>query len=158
MASKRQLAANRRNAKKSTGPKTPEGRAAVRLNGVKHGLQAETLILPGEQQSDFTDLLHSFEAEHQPATPIADSQVRELVMSTWRLNRLYHSEARLATAGQMAYVSRIEARLEGSFYSALRALQVEMHNQTQSRNRTPVVRPRRHATRRLPKLVAYDKT
>jgi len=136
MASKRQIAANRLNAKKSTGPRTPEGRAAVRLNGVKHGLQAETLILPGENQSDFADLRHSFEAEHQPATPDADAQVRELAVSTWRLNRLDHSEASLTTPGQMAYFSRIEARLEGSFYKALRALQVEMHNQSQSQNRT----------------------
>ncbi len=125
MASKRQIAANRRNAKKSTGPRTPEGRAAVRLNGVKHGLQAETLILPGEQQSDFADLLQFFEAEHQPATPDAVAQVRELAISTWRLNRLDHSEAGLTTPGQMAYFSRIAVRLEGSFYRALRALQVE---------------------------------
>ena len=82
MASKRQLAANRRNAKKSTGPKTPDGRAAVRLNGLKHGLSAETLILPGENQSDFTELLQSFEAEHQPATPAADAQVREAAIAT----------------------------------------------------------------------------
>ena len=136
MASKRQLAANRRNAKKSTGPRTPEGRAAVRLNGVKHGLQAETLILPGERQSDFTDLLQSFEAEHQPATPDADANVRELAISTWRLNRLDHSEAGLTTPAQMAYFSRIEARFEGSFYRALQTLQVEMHNQSQSQNRT----------------------
>jgi hypothetical protein len=141
MASKRQLAANRRNAKKSTGPKTPEGRAAVRLNGVKHGLQAETLILPGEQPSDFSDLLQSFEAEHQPATPIAHKQVRELAIAAWRLNRFDHSEAGLVDAGHFAYVSRLNARLEGLFYRALRALQVELHNQSQSRIRTPVLRP-----------------
>jgi len=41
MATDRQIAANRKNAQKSTGPKTPEGRAAVRLNGVKHGLTAK---------------------------------------------------------------------------------------------------------------------
>ena len=156
MASKRQLAANRRNAKKSTGPRTPEGRAAVRLNGVKHGLQAETLILPGEQQSDFTDLLQTFEAEYQPATPIAETHVRELAMSTWRLNRLDLTEAAICAAGPsaMAYVSRIQTRLEGLFYRGLRALQVEKHNQTQSQNRTL----RRQTPRRRLKLVAYDKT
>ena len=142
MASKRQIAANRRNAKKSTGPKTPEGRSAVRLNGVKHGLQAETLILPGEQLSDFTEVLQSFEAEHQPATPIAGVHVRELAMSAWRLNRLDSCEASLCAASPhaMVYVSRIQTRLEGLFYRALRALEVEKHNQTQSRNRTPVGR------------------
>ena len=48
MATEKQIAANRLNAQKSTGPKTPEGRAAVRLNGVKHGLTAETLVLPAK--------------------------------------------------------------------------------------------------------------
>src|SRR5438876_3111604 len=93
MPSKRQLAANRRNAKKSTGPRTPEGRAAVRLNGVKHGLQAETLILPGEKESDFTDLLQSFDAEHQPTGPLEEALVRRLALAVWRQNRLYHFEA-----------------------------------------------------------------
>jgi hypothetical protein len=64
MPSDRQLATNKKNAQKSTGPKTPEGRVAVRLNGVKHGLTAATLVLPGESESDFESLLDSFESEH----------------------------------------------------------------------------------------------
>jgi hypothetical protein len=75
MSTDKQIVANRLNAQKSTGPKTPEGRAAVRLNGVKHGLYAETLVLPGERESDFTALLESYEAEHQPATPTEEALV-----------------------------------------------------------------------------------
>src|SRR6266446_1860386 len=93
MASPQQIEANRRNAQKSTGPTTPEGRAAVRLNGVKHGLTAATLILPGEKQSDFEALLDSLEAEHAPTTPTEELLVRQLAMATWRLTRLYHAEA-----------------------------------------------------------------
>ena len=65
MPSDRQLAANQKNAQKSTGPKTPEGGAAVRLT-------AATLLLPGEKESDFESLLDSFESEHHPATPTED--------------------------------------------------------------------------------------
>jgi hypothetical protein len=93
MATDKQIAANRLNAQKSTGPKTPEGRVAVRLNGVKHGLYAETLVLPGESESDFTALLGSYEAEHQPATPTEEALVQQLTMAMWRLRRLYHAEA-----------------------------------------------------------------
>src|SRR5260370_3426083 len=71
MSTEKQIAANRINAQKSTGPSTPEGRAAVRLNGVKHGLTAQTLVLKGESESDITPLLDSYEAEHEPATPTA---------------------------------------------------------------------------------------
>src|SRR4051812_1485794 len=42
------VAANRANAAKSTGPRTEAGRAASRVNAVKHGLRAEMVVLPGE--------------------------------------------------------------------------------------------------------------
>ena len=48
MTSERQKAANRANALHSTGPKTPEGKAAVRLNAFRHGLLARDVVLPGE--------------------------------------------------------------------------------------------------------------
>ena len=51
MTSDKQADANRRNARKSTGPKTPEGKAAVRLNALKHGLLANDVLLPGEDES-----------------------------------------------------------------------------------------------------------
>src|SRR4030081_2011672 len=92
MATDKQIAANRLNAQKSTGPKTPEGRAAVRLNGVKHGLTAETIVLKGESEADFTNLLDSLEAEHDPATPTEEALVVQLALATWRLRRLYHVE------------------------------------------------------------------
>src|SRR6202521_1515599 len=93
MATEKQFEANRQNAQKSTGPKTPEGRAAVRLNGVKHGLTAETIVLKGESEADFTALFDSLEAEHDPVTPTEEALVVQLAMSTWRLRRLYHVEA-----------------------------------------------------------------
>src|SRR5260370_1583640 len=151
MSTEKQIAANRINAQKSTGPSTPEGRAAVRLNGVKHGLTAQTLVLKGESESDFTALLDSYEAEHEPATPTEEALVLQLAMATWRLRRLYHAEAgyytyklkdtadqaarhRLGESAHlglvtdwsqstMATFTRQEARLERTFYRALHELQ-----------------------------------
>jgi hypothetical protein len=45
VTSDKQTQANRRNAQKSTGPKTPEGKAAVRHNALKHGLLAERVLV-----------------------------------------------------------------------------------------------------------------
>ena len=151
MATDKQIAANRLNAQKSTGPKTPEGRAAVRLNGVKHGLFAQTLVLPGESESDFTSLLESYEAEHAPATPTEESLVLQAAMAMWRLRRLYHAEAAflarerksqaewhsktkfddhtltgMAISSNQNTVStfrRQEASLERTYYRALRELE-----------------------------------
>lgn len=93
MSTEKQITANRLNALKSTGPRTPEGRAAVRLNGVKHGLTAQTLVLKGESEADFHALLDSLEAEHQPTTPTEELLVAQMAMATWRLRRLYNAEA-----------------------------------------------------------------
>src|SRR5882724_10780803 len=92
MASGLQIAANRENAQKSTGPKTPEGRAAVRLNGVKHGLCAETLVLMGEDPADFDALHDALHAEHLPATPTEEILVRQLTMAAWRQSRFFRME------------------------------------------------------------------
>jgi hypothetical protein len=47
MTSERQKAANQANALHSTGPKTPEGKAAIRFNAFRHGLLAQDAVLPG---------------------------------------------------------------------------------------------------------------
>jgi hypothetical protein len=164
MATDKQFEANRLNAQKSTGPKTPEGRAAVRLNGVTHGLTAETIVLKGESEADFTNLLTSLEAEHDPVSPTEEALVVQLAMATWRLRRLYHQEAGFYTcqlqslegmrknlnlddAGRMGHAAawsestlnmfnRQEARLERTFYRALHELQ-RLHNPSVSAGTEP---------------------
>src|SRR5881394_1518524 len=67
MISERQLEANRRNAAKSHGPITPEGRAAVRHNALKHGFTAAEIILPTVEESiEFEQFRFSFEEEYKP--------------------------------------------------------------------------------------------
>ena len=92
MSSQRQIDANRLNAQKSTGPSTPEGRAAVRLNSLKYGLYAETLILPGEDPAAFEALLDRLDAEYQPATPTEETFVSQIAMATWRRARIQRME------------------------------------------------------------------
>jgi len=48
MTSDKKAQANRRNPLKSTGPKTPEGKAGVRLNALRHGLLSKESLLPGK--------------------------------------------------------------------------------------------------------------
>ena len=93
MSTDRQIEANRLNAQHSTGPSTPEGRAAVRLNGLKYGLYAETLILPSEDPAEFDALLDRLDAEHQPATPTEEIFVSQIAMASWRRLRVQRMEA-----------------------------------------------------------------
>ena len=97
MSTERQIEANRQNAQHSTGPSTPEGRATVRLNGLKHGLCAETIVVPGEDPAQFQAMLDAYRAEYQPATPSAEFLVRQVAMADWRLLRLHRIEASFHT-------------------------------------------------------------
>ena len=56
MATRRQIEANRRNAQRSTGPRTRTGKAAAKLNSLKHGLLAEQPVLPDEDGAAFEAL------------------------------------------------------------------------------------------------------
>jgi hypothetical protein len=85
MSSQAQMDANRRNAQKSTGPTTPEGRAAVRHNALKHGLTAEVLIPSMEEQPEFDRLCDAFETEYLPVGPTEESLLENLVAAKWRL-------------------------------------------------------------------------
>jgi hypothetical protein len=53
MTSFRRIAANRRNASKSTGPKTQQGKQRARCNAIRHGLTAETVIRALEDAEDY---------------------------------------------------------------------------------------------------------
>ena len=93
MISERQQEANRRNAAKSHGPTTPEGRAAVRHNALKHGLTAAEIILPTvEEKIDFEQFRAAFEEECQAVGPIEQVLVEDLVTARWRLNRIRKME------------------------------------------------------------------
>jgi len=95
-AAARQLA-NRRNAMKSTGPRTPEGKAASSRNRLAHGLCSNDLLLPGELQSDFDQLRVETHATYLPATAEENVLADQLTESLWRLNRARRVETRIAT-------------------------------------------------------------
>ena len=66
MATLKQFEANRRNAQKSTGPKTPEGKSAVSMNALRHGLTGHTIILPSEDLKAYESHALAFFDEYQP--------------------------------------------------------------------------------------------
>ena len=99
MATQSQIDANRRNAQKSTGPTTPEGRAVVRYNALKHGLTSEVLIPMDEDRPEFDLLCDSFETEYQPVGPTEESLLENLVAAKWRLGRARKEDPVQAGAG-----------------------------------------------------------
>jgi len=126
MATFKQIAANRRNALKSTGPKTPEGKAIVRLNSLRHGLRARTVVLPGESREEFNQLCDDLEAEWRPKSSSAQFYLEQMAISQWKLIRMEGSEANIfqeAPRGQasLPLLDRLwqaQCRLERSYARA----------------------------------------
>jgi hypothetical protein len=95
VTSERQKAANQANARRSTGPKTPKGKAVVRLNALRHGLLTRDLVLPGEDADAFEDLLNQIRADLLPVGPIEELLADRVVNTLWRLGRLARAETAL---------------------------------------------------------------
>jgi len=89
MVTEARIIANRRNAQKSTGPRTPEGKAVVAQNAVKHGLTAAKDIISAEHQADFDLYRAQFLAELDPDSPMESMLAERIVNLSWRLKRLY---------------------------------------------------------------------
>ena len=87
MTSFRQIAANRRNASKSTGPTTEEGKQRSRRNAVRHGLTAETVIDALEDVEDYKEFEAAITADYDAQSAVERELVLRLAGLLWRLRR-----------------------------------------------------------------------
>ena len=96
MTSKKKIISNRKNAKKSTGPVTPEGKEIASRNSLRHGiLSDEVYISTGHEitrAEDFAELKADLFCEFQPEGTIEALLVDRLVATFWRLKRLHIAE------------------------------------------------------------------
>jgi hypothetical protein len=149
MATDKQIEANRANARRSTGPRTPEGKAVASRNAVRHELWSRAYVLESECTARFETLVDSFYAEYQPTTATEAALVQAMATARWRMLRLSNLEVsaidhayadgdtalpvpvrtllayrNAADSGRsMELMSRAEARLEIQFNNALDRLQ-----------------------------------
>jgi len=87
MATESQILANRRNAQKSTGPRSIQGKAAVSHNALKHGLYARQAIISSESRADFDLYREQMLSELAPAGPMESMLAERIVTLSWRLKR-----------------------------------------------------------------------
>ena len=87
MTSYRQIEANRRNALKSTGPKTEAGKQASRCNALRHGLTAETVIGALEDAEDYEAFEAAITADYDAQSAVERELVLRLASILWRLRR-----------------------------------------------------------------------
>jgi hypothetical protein len=97
MASQAKIDANRQNAQKSTGPRTPSGKAIASMNAVKHGLSSRKPIIPGENEADFARFTSEWVAELRPFGAHERLLAEQIIMSAWQIRRVPYLEAGLLT-------------------------------------------------------------
>jgi hypothetical protein len=95
MTSFRQIEANRRNALRSTGPKTEEGKQQSRRNALRHGLTAETVIEGLEDKEDYKAFEAAVIADYDARTAVERELVLRLASLLWRLRRIISIETGL---------------------------------------------------------------
>jgi hypothetical protein len=98
MSTTAQLNANRANARKSTGPRSTEGKAASRFNALKHGMDAASIVIPGEDPAAYEAISDEYHRQFDPQTALEQFHVDTLIRSDWQKRRLQRTEAKLYRA------------------------------------------------------------
>ena len=152
MASQKQTEANRLNAQKSTGPRSPEGKAASSMNALKSGIDAKSQIIRGEKAANLETLKTEYYDRYHPTAPEQRMLVDTLIDAEWLLRRFRVVEAQLWEQGaQFAlkpepeielakalrdnaeYFTRLQRRIDTAQRNYRNALQELQHLQAENR-------------------------
>jgi hypothetical protein len=112
MSSFRQIEANRRNALRSTGPNTEDGKRRSRRNALRHGLSAETVIEIVEDIDDYRGFEAAVIADHDARTAVERELVLRLASLLWRLRRAAAIETELLTIQAESLRDRRHCRVQ----------------------------------------------
>jgi|GEM_PF-1000907 len=124
MASDKQVQANQKNAQKSTGPVSAEGKRKVSENRISHGILSTRLLIQDEKQEDYDVLLDGLFSQLNPVGTLEQSLVKKIAIILWRQQRLVSAET--ATISLSIYPKRIASEVEtGLGYSGFGGLTVE---------------------------------
>ncbi len=113
MATWRQIAANRRNAQKSTGPRSAAGKAASSANALVHGFTAaRTLVLADEDEAVFHALRQDVIADLDPLDVVQAALAQRIAILLWRLERASRLEAEIFEYGELRAQRSLERAQE----------------------------------------------
>ena len=135
MASEAQIIANRRNAGKSTGPRTRQGKNAISQNALKHGLLARQAVIRSENRVEFCLYRDWMLAELAPAGPMESMLAERIVSLSWRLKRAGHIQK-----------LTIDAMNEDNANSPFTKLTQSLLQKKQNQSKTATSRPAKDLT------------
>ena len=131
--SPRKMVANRKNALRSTGPRTPEGKRTVRRNAVRHGVLSNQIdMLPGETSHEFESLRMKLRNGIGPKNESEEQLVRNAAVLIWKLRRCTRVQDSLLPAAGLDAPWRTMLRYGGSLSRQLRKVICGISNLQQS--------------------------
>jgi hypothetical protein len=167
MATEKQIAANRLNAAKSTGPKTADGKARSSHNAIKHGMTAKSSLLSHEDEHHFSIWRGELMRELSPVGFSEELLVHRIIQCFWRLSRAARYERVFAddadtrppdapvpshaelddrikdcfAKGLYDHLSLYESRAERALYNAFKELRLRQEMRQAPRQPQPRERP-----------------
>jgi hypothetical protein len=129
-SSPRKIEANRRNAQKSTGPKTERGKAMSSWNSSRHGLLSNRLpLLYGRSKKQFTRLLRSLQKDLEPVGTLEEVLVEKIAHEYWRVGvAAFHEAADLSRDNPFKHTSidrlvRYQTTINRQLFQAMNQLE-----------------------------------
>jgi len=122
MATRKQIEANRRNAQRSTGPRSEQGKARVGFNALKHGLTAKHFVLPHERPEDLEAFRIGLLKDLDPIGALQQELAQNIIDCLWRLRRvplveaaIYRAAAEEASTDVPTAIIKTLTRYSGKF-------------------------------------------
>jgi hypothetical protein len=112
MATAAQIEANRRNSKKSTGPRAPEGRNKSRFNALDHGCRANILVLPTEEFGDYENQYEAWKLSFKPRNPAEEFLIEGIVSLGCLTKRIDQAETARLISRQHYGIFEENAKVE----------------------------------------------
>lgn len=149
MSTAAQIAANIANAQLSTGPKTPEGKAASSQNNFRHGCTGRFMLLPQESLREFQELTAALNEEHQPTTPTETLLVERMIQHFWLSQRAMRLQGFCFDNGfdqpdlqKLSVYLRYQATHDRAFHKCLNELQKLRAEQRKQEKHQTAAEPR----------------
>jgi hypothetical protein len=137
MATPAQIAANRLNSQKSTGPKST---ALTCFNALKLGINAQSRVIPGEDPTELDTLAESYREQFHPMTPVEVALLDSLITADWELRRLRKIQPKLWSEDAFLDPDSKEAKRLSRFYRRLDTTERSYHRALKELNKYSAAR------------------
>ena len=117
MATNSQIEANRRNAQKSTGPRTEEGKSRSRFNAVTHGMTAKFDAVPGEDADTLRRRIDDWTADLNPRNQVERDLIERAARASWQLDRVEQAHVDRLTANILKATSGENEAVENEVFA-----------------------------------------